>query len=224
VKTTKYNTFIFDFDFTLADATPGIVESVNYALAQAGFEAKDRDSIRKTVGMTLRETFYRLTGTLEEGAAEQFVSDFMDMADRVMADNTVLFDDTIAILEKLKLDGCNTAIVTSKLHRRIDEVLSNYGISDMIDYIVGFEDVDTAKPSPEGVLKAVDHFGVSKQSVLYIGDTLIDAATAAGASVDFAAVVTGTTAEQEFSGFPHICVSRSLTELMNSRQLFELRS
>jgi phosphoglycolate phosphatase len=224
VKITKYTTFIFDFDFTLADATPGIVESVNYALAQAGFEAKDRDSIRKTVGMTLRETFYKLTGALEEGAAEQFVADFMVMADRVMADNTVLFDDTIAILEKLKSDGCNTAIVTSKLHRRIAEVLANYGISDMIDYIVGFEDVDAAKPSPEGLLKAIDHFGVSRRSVLYVGDTLIDATTAASASVDFAAVVTGTTAEHEFSGLPHICVSRNLTELMNSRQLFEFHS
>ena len=59
-----YTTFVFDFDYTLADATVGIVDSANYALDKLGLERKDRGSIRKTVGMTLRETFSVLTNSL----------------------------------------------------------------------------------------------------------------------------------------------------------------
>lgn len=210
----KYTTYIFDFDFTLADATNGIVDSVNYALNRLGLDSKDRDSIRKTVGMTLTEIFFVLTGISDEHLAKQFVSLFRGMADKVMADNTVLFDDTIETLSQLKSNHFNTAIVTSKLHYRIDEVLKNNAITGLIDYIVGFEDVDIAKPSPEGLLKTVEHFNVEKRFVLYIGDSLIDANTAVNASVDFAAVVTGTTTAQEFMSLPHIYTAENLKDLM----------
>jgi phosphoglycolate phosphatase-like HAD superfamily hydrolase len=102
----KYNTFMFDFDFTLADATPGIVESVNYAFAKLEFEPQDCESIRRTVGMTLKNAFAQLCGTSDMALAEQFVLHFKDMADKVMAVNTVLFDDTIPTLTELKERGC----------------------------------------------------------------------------------------------------------------------
>jgi phosphoglycolate phosphatase len=211
----KYTTYIFDFDFTLADATPGIVTCVNYALKQLEWEPKDRDTIRKTVGMTLRETFRALTGSSDQEAAERFVSFFTVMADKVMTDNTSLFDDTAEVLKRLKRSNHGIAIVTSKLHYRIDEVLQKYKISNLIDCIVGFEDVAAAKPSPEGLLKAIARLGAAKPSVLYIGDSLIDANTAANASVDFAAVLTGTTTGREFLEWPHICIAEKLTELIN---------
>jgi phosphoglycolate phosphatase len=136
------------------------------------------------------------------------------MADKVMTDNTVLFNDTIEVLSQLKKKRCGTAIVTSKFHYRIDEVLNKYGISELIDCIVGYEDVDTAKPAPQGLLSAVAHFGSDKQSVLYIGDSLIDANTALNAEIDFAAVITGTTSAEEFFDLPCICIVSDLTALM----------
>lgn len=199
----RYKTYIFDFDYTLADATPGIVESINYALNQAGLKSENCDTIKKTVGMTLKDTLFELTGVSDEYTIERFVAHFKYMADRVMADNTVLLPDTVFVLSDLKQNGCNTAIVTSKLHYRIDEVLKKYKITELIDFIVGFEDVAEAKPSPEGLLKAIKFFGGDKRSVLYIGDSLIDANTAAGAEVDFAAVLTGTTAGEDFAELPN---------------------
>lgn len=209
----KYKTYIFDFDFTLVDATTGIVESINYALNHVGLNSESNENIRKTVGMTLKNTFFELTGVSDEQTTECFVSNFKYMADKVMADNTVLFADTIEVLSGLKKSKYNTAIVTSKFHYRIDEVLKNYNITEMIDYIVGFEDVVEAKPSPEGLLKAIEYFGNDKQTVLYIGDSLIDANTALNAKIDFAAVLTGTTLRQEFIPLPHICIVDNLTEL-----------
>jgi phosphoglycolate phosphatase len=210
----KYKFYIFDFDFTLADATPGIVESVNYALIRLDLKPENRDNIRKTVGMTLKDTFFKLTGITDTQLSEQFAFYFKIMADQVMTENTVLFNDSINVLTKLKKKGCGNAIVTSKFHYRIDEVLCKYGITELIDYIVGYEDVDTAKPAPQGLLKAVAHFGSDKRSVLYIGDSLIDANTAVNAEIDFAAVITGTTGAQEFSRLPYIYIANDLTTLM----------
>lgn len=210
----KYTTFIFDFDYTLADATDGIVASANYALKKLNLEPKSRDDIRSTVGLTLRETFLRLTEISDKQSAEQFVSFFKESADEVMTDNTYMLDDTISTLTKLKQMNCKTAIVTSKLHYRIDDVLRKYAITELVDYIVGFEDVDIPKPSPEGLQKVIKYFGARERSVLYVGDSLTDANTAKNASIDFAAVTTGTTTRQDFILLPHIHIAKNLTELM----------
>jgi phosphoglycolate phosphatase len=212
----KYTTFIFDFDYTLADATTAIVECVNYTLEQAGLRPKSCDDIRKVVGIALRDMLFELTGVVDDKILDQLVSDFIFMADKVMKEKTVLYDDTVDTLLKLKNSGHNTAIVTNKFHYRIIEVLEKFDITELVDYIVGSEDVKVPKPSPEGLLKAIDFFREDKSLVLYIGDSHIDANTAASASVDFAAVLTGTTIMEEFLKLPHIYIAKNLTELIQN--------
>jgi len=209
----KYKTYIFDFDYTLADATVGIVKCVNYALDQMGLGQKNCEEIRKTVGMTLGNILYTLTGISDKQSAELFISHFMLMADKVITDSTLLFPDTISVLSRLKELNCNTAIVTTKVRYRVEEALRKFDITGMIDYVIGLEDVTTPKPSPEGLLSAISKFGNDKQTVLFTGDSLLDANAASNAGVDFAAVLTGTTTEQEFLPFPHILIAQSLTEV-----------
>ncbi|MCL2367866.1 MAG: HAD family hydrolase [Oscillospiraceae bacterium] len=210
----KYTTYIFDFDFTLADAGAGIIASANHALKQLGFPESDPEDIRQTVGMTLHDTFTALTGVQDEELREKFTFTFKRKADEIMTDNTVLFADTIDVLRRLKKENCKTAIVTTKDHYRIDEVLEKYDIPELIDYIVGFEDVVATKPSPEGLFKTIAHLDVEKSVALYVGDSLIDANAALNASMDFGAVITGTTPASEFQALPHVCIARNLTELM----------
>ena len=164
----KYKTFIFDFDYTLVDATEGIVICVNHALEKAGLEQASIDNIRKTVGMTLQDMFSYLTGINDTAVADRFFSDFMQKADSIMTENTYLIDDTIAVLTMLKNAGYNIAIVTTKVRYRVNEILEKYSFSGLIDFIVGYEDVENVKPSPEGLLKAIDFFGNDKNSVLFI--------------------------------------------------------
>jgi len=210
----SYNTYIFDFDYTLADATMGIVECVNFALNQMGLEQKNCEEIRKTVGMTLRDIFFTLTGISDKQQTEVFFSHFMFMADRIITENTVLYPDAIDILTHLKKCDYKTAVVTTKVRYRVEEILSKFNIKDLVDYIVGYEDVKSPKPSPEGLQKAITHFGCDKETVLFIGDSLIDANAANNAGIDFAAVLTGTTTEEDFLALPNIIIADSLTKII----------
>ena len=51
---------IFDFDYTLGDSSNGIALSINYALERLGYEAQKMDAIRKTIGLSLKETFFEV--------------------------------------------------------------------------------------------------------------------------------------------------------------------
>jgi phosphoglycolate phosphatase len=157
----------------------------------------------------------QLTDNKDKALINRFKNLFGEKADEVMSKNTVLFDDTVNTLQRLKHDGFNTGIVTTKYHYRIVETLNMHGVLDLIDVIVGGEDVKVPKPSPEGLLLAIDSLNAQPGGVLYVGDSLVDAKTALAANVDFAAVTTGTTNEKEFSQYPCIRVLKNLSELFN---------
>jgi phosphoglycolate phosphatase len=212
----KYNTFIFDFDYTLADATIGIVSSFNHAFSKLDIPVQDVDSIRKTVGLPIDEAFIELTNYKNEALINRFKTLFREKADEVMTKNTVLFDDTVNTLQNLKKNGYNTGIVTTKYRYRIVETLNTHGIFDLVDVVIGGEDVKIPKPSPEGLLLAIDYLNIQRKNVLYVGDSLIDAKTAFSANVDFAAVTTGTTNEDDFLQYPCIKISKNLSELFYS--------
>ena len=129
-----------------------------------------------------------------------------------MVSNTVLYRDAKEILQCLKNKGCKTGIVTTKLHYRIEQILDKFGIRNLVDIIVGAEDAKVEKPSPEGLLWAIEHLNINKENVIYVGDSMVDAQTAERAGVDFAGVMTGVTSRKDFDRFQHVCIGQNLTE------------
>lgn len=201
---------IFDFDYTLGDSTKGIVLSVNYALERLGYGAKEDEDIKRTIGLSLKDTFFALTDKNDLKEAELFANYFKDKADDVMVENTVLYENVKETLLKLKDNGYKIGIVTTKFHYRIEQILFKYDADKLVDVIVGAEDVKVEKPNPEGLLWAIDYFGVDKSEVLYVGDSIVDAKTAENADVNFVAVLTGTTTRDEFAGYNNVCVCKNI--------------
>lgn len=208
-----YSAYLFDFDYTLGDATNGIVESVNYALEQMHFEVYTKDDIKKTVGMHLSDTYTHLTKDDKNENRARFIQLFKKKADEVMVENTSLYADTEKVLYILKGLNIKTAIVTTKYHYRITEILNKFKISHLIDVIIGGEDVKNSKPHPESIEMALRLLNRKPQNCLYVGDSLIDAETAFNSKLDFIAVTTGTTPKEEFVRFPYVRIVSCLSEL-----------
>lgn len=208
-----YKAVIFDFDYTLGDSTNGIVRSANYALTKLGYEKKEVGEIKRTVGLTLKETFRALTGDPEDSKAARFAELFREKADIVMTDNTILYNDTMMVLSEFSCLGIKTGIVTTKFHYRIDAVLRKFKAEKLVGVVVGGEDVSAAKPDPEGLFKAIEALRVDKCDALYVGDSLVDARTAQAAGVNFAAVLTGTT--DDFSEYDKVFIGKDLSEILN---------
>ena len=91
---TKIRGIIFDFDFTLADSSKGVLECVNYALQKLGFTKFPKKEINKTIGHTLEDTFIKLLGEQPLDKTEKFKHFFIKRADEIMADFTILFTET----------------------------------------------------------------------------------------------------------------------------------
>lgn len=204
---------IFDFDYTLGDSTNGIVLSVNYALEKLKYGAKDTEAIRKTIGLSLKDTFWTLTKTDNMNEAELFSKYFIEKADMVMVENTQLYDGVKEVLSNLKAKGFKIGIVTTKLRYRIEQILDKFNAFNLVDIIIGAEDVKIEKPAPDGLLQVIDRLKLSKEDMLYVGDSLVDAKTAENAQVNFAGVLTGTTTKDEFELHRNVFIGKHVKDV-----------
>lgn len=209
-----YKAYLFDFDYTLANSEKGIVMCFQHVFERNGFKGIEEDAIKKTIGLTLEEAFMLLTGIKDRETVAGYRKQYVEKSDEVMVANTKLFPEALPMLRKLKKQGVKTGIISTKYRYRIESTIRLYGMDELIDLVIGGEDVETAKPSPEGVWKALDRLKCGREETLYIGDSLVDARAAQNAGVHFAAVTTGTTTAADFETVPHVSVMENLSELV----------
>lgn len=212
----SYTTYLFDFDYTLADSSRGIVTCFRNVLTRHEYMEVTDEEIKRTIGKTLQDSFSILTGVTDPEQLEVFRKEYVKEADVHMTVNTVLFLETKSVLIALKDAGARVGIISTKYRFRIKELLDQHFPPNFMDIIVGGEDVKNAKPSPEGLLLAIKQLHTTKAETLYIGDSTVDAETAQAAGVDFAGITHGVTTVQELSKYPHWKIMSTLEELLES--------
>ena len=210
-----YQTYLFDFDYTLADSSKGIVMCYRNVLERHGHTGISDEQIKRTIGKTLVDSFAILSGITETDTLEIYRKEYVKEADKYMTANTRLFPETAEVLTQLKAQGAKIGIISTKYRYRIMELLGHALPQGTIDLIVGGEDVQTPKPSPEGVFIALEKLHTEKASTLYIGDSIVDAETAQAAGTDFAGVLHGTTTREELAAYPHTDIMNDLTALLS---------
>ncbi|WP_304153522.1 HAD family hydrolase [Megamonas hypermegale] len=209
-----YKFYLFDFDYTLANAETGIVKCFKLLMQQEGYFISPDDEIKKTIGLPMIEAIRVLFKEDDDKLLHELKDKYTEFADIHMTPNTVLYQQTIPALRRIKESGAKTAIISSKTRRRIMQTLTRDNIADLVEFVIGSEDVKTHKPSPEGMFMAIERFGADKKDVLYIGDNVIDGEAAQNAGVDFAAVLTGNNVREDFFNLPHVKIMNTLAELL----------
>ena len=210
-----YQLYLFDFDYTLVNSEQGIVGCFHRTIDAWHLPPQTDDAIRQTIGLPMEEAVEILTKLHDAKDIDRFIDDYRRDADVNMTPNTHFYPDTLPTLRALRKRGAKITIISTKTRSRIEEKFVTDHCTDVIDHIIGCEDVTEMKPSPEGIEKAIALFGAKKRDVLYTGDSLVDAGAAKNAGVAFAAVTTGATPAEAFADVPHVKIMKSLSELLS---------
>lgn len=212
-----YSTILFDFDYTLADSSVGIVRCANYALRELGLPERDPELIRLTIGLSLPKTLVALAGTGHEALAEEFTRLFIIHADEVMAVNTAVYPFTAPLLADLRQSGYQLGIVSTKRRSQISQILQNVGLDTAVDSIVGYEDVTHHKPDPTSLQLAMQQLGEPDPTrCLYVGDSISDGGATQRLGMPFVGVLTGKTPRATLRKFPHIAILNSAADLRHT--------
>lgn len=205
---------LFDFDFTLADSSSGIITCINYALSEMGLGESSTDDIIKTVGLYLHEALVVLKGEQHRSRGQEFLEHFTHKADEVMVVGTFFLPGAKKVLTTLHQLGYRLAIVSTKYRFRIETILERDGLQDNVEVVIGGEDVTQHKPHPEGLLKAADRLGLPVERCVYVGDSEVDASAAKSAPMKYVAVKTGATPLETFDSYPRVALLDSVANLV----------
>ena len=164
---------IFDFDGTLADTHPLIVESFLSTAQHYGLKNPNRQWLEDNMGMGLKEMMQQFIPNLVN--YDEAIEFFRNYQMSKFVETVKLFDGVAVGLKILKEKGYQMSIFTNKSTRFLAPILTKYNLQlGYFDYIIGSEDVNNPKPNPEGILKIANLYQTTSQNCVMIGDSYAD--------------------------------------------------
>lgn len=170
----KKKIVILDFDGTLADTKPVILNTFHRTFDAMHLPQHSDEEIAATIGLPLMEAFPVLEPMDKETAAE-CTATYRDIFEDVNREIGVpMFPHVADTLRKLHAEGSILTIATSRGYKSAAEFIRSFHLDDIIKFIIAAEDVRHAKPDPEPVTKTLKHFNLRPEEAVVIGDTHFD--------------------------------------------------
>ena len=183
MNTKRIKAVIFDCDGVMFDTTGANTAYYNRILKHLGRPELTPDQFAychmHTVGNALKFLFED-AGLLEAAHAvkrEMGYRDFIPMME--------IEPHLKALLDWLRPE-IKTAVGTNRSDT-MDEVLEVHGLTDGFDLVVTSHDVPAPKPAPDILNRVLEHFRISADEAIYIGDSSLDEQSARAAGIPLVA-------------------------------------
>lgn len=203
---------LFDFDGTLADTKPAIVDTARRVLREWGMTDDEIADPGRLVGPPFPAAFSIVYGMSDEDAAE-VTRRYRAIYAKLGLETHMLFDGMAELLQSLKAAGKRLAITTSKREEMAHTMLADNGVEQLFDVIVGQTDPTRAdKTTLLGDTLAA--LGCSADEAVMVGDRFYDVEGAAANGVPCVGVYLGGTAPKgELEAAGAAACAHSVSEL-----------
>lgn len=180
----KFKGVIFDIDGTLTFTNQLIFDSFNHITQKYLGKPYSNEEVIALFGPTEDVIFKQLFPTQFEQVKKDYY-EYYHQNHQI----ALLYDGIKELLIDLKNANCILGIYTGKGRTSSLITLNFLGVRELFDLIVTGDDVENHKPSPEGIIKFINEFGLDKKEVIMIGDAPFDIEAAKEAGVEIASVI-----------------------------------
>lgn len=197
---------IFDFDGTIADTMTRICDKAREILIEYGLTDEEIGDIRRIVGPPFPQAFSIIYGLSEEQAAEIAAKYRRSYKDGLGVEAWPAFDGIPEALIKLRSEGCELAIASSKGQYLIDQAVDDNAIRHLFTAIEGklkdnvLDKVGTIRHVIETISRKVEGEGMPPLTLddcVMVGDRFYDVDAAAEVGIPCIGVTWGGTCERE---------------------------
>ena len=194
---------IFDLDGTLLDTIADLAVATNHALMQLGYPTHETEVIRTFVGNGINKLLERALPANErtEENVMRMRTHFRPYYDAHNADLSAPYPGIVSLLEALQEKGLQLAVASNKYQEATAKLVEQYFPTISFIEVLGQRDGIAVKPDPIIVFDILKKTDVSKEEVLYVGDSGVDMQTAQNAGVDAVAVTWGFRPRTELESF-----------------------
>lgn len=204
---------IFDMDGTVLNTLTDLTICTNYALEQLGYAhdfPADRVKLCYGAGIIadMEKSIAMAKGCTDEdlefvgneiplshfGFGEKEVLALRDVFSPYYADHSgdhsAPYEGIVDLLKELRNRKIKTAIASNKDESDV-VALAEKLFPQLFDRIIGNSPKRNRKPAPDMINDIADEWNLSKEEILYVGDSEVDLETAINANVKFLAVPWG---------------------------------
>jgi phosphoglycolate phosphatase len=185
----RYDLIVWDWDGTIMDSTPTIVNCIQQACRDLGFKEPDDSLASSVIGLGIQDSLRRAVPWIEP-------VHFPKLTDRfrfhyLAKDHELhLFEGIRELLEDLRNEGYLLGVATGKSRVGLDRSLEFHQLGHVF-HETRTADESFSKPHPGMLLELSDVMQVPTRRMLMIGDTTHDLDMASNAGVDAIAVTYG---------------------------------
>jgi phosphoglycolate phosphatase len=189
---------IFDLDGTLLDTLEDLASSVNYALLSQGFPTISLEKVRGFVGNGARNLMERSCGIKDYPKLDELFAAFKVHYDENCRVKTKPYAGIKELLERLKQDGANIAVLSNKPNAPVQVLIEEYFPGAFV-YVQGEDEANGVfrKPNPSGLLALMKKMQATKEDTLFVGDSEVDIQTAKNGGLTGCGVLWGFRNRQE---------------------------
>lgn len=180
----KYDVILFDLDGTLTDSSPGIINSIIYALKKYDITVENRAELRKFLGPPLHESFREFYGFDEEKSMEavRFYREYFST--KGLLENEV-YDGIHSLLKNLCDKGKRLIVATSKPQEFTNRIMEHFGLCEYFELIAGSNMDGTRSKKAEVIEYALQKCQITdKSKVVMVGDRMHDIFGANAVGID----------------------------------------
>ncbi len=204
---------VFDLDGTLVDSRRDLATAVNATRIGLGLPELSLSEVVAKVGAGARNLVRRaLPAEIEGRRFEDAFDAFLTHYAAVCLDTTRLYPGLEELLPRLARRA-PLAVLTNKPEATSRRILEGLGVAALFDPIVGGDTLPVRKPDPAGIFHLVQRFGLAPASLLLVGDSAIDAATATAAGCRFVLMEWGFATDAERAELAADARARDAAEL-----------
>lgn len=184
---------VFDLDGTLADTLPDIAGALGKVASKYGSYGDLMELVRRGIGNGARKLMERVYDALQisKENLEADLAEYRDLYAQNSCIDTVLYKNTLPVLEELKKRGIAMAVATMKPRESTQAVLEKLGIAHYFFRIISADDMQAPKPDPWSVNTCIAQKGVRPEETLMIGDSMTDVGAGKSAGAVSVAVLGG---------------------------------
>ena len=211
---------IFDLDGTLINTIDDLGQACNHALSACGFPTHTIEDYPRLVGNGINKLIERALPEQHrnETTVLRLREYFVPFYDKHNCDLTRPYNGIPELLKALKAAGHTLAVASNKYQAATEKIVAHY-FPNTFDVVLGEREGIPRKPDPQivwDILASLPSTINHKPSTLYVGDSLVDAATAKAANLPFVACTWGfCTKEQLLTAQPDYMITHPL-ELLNT--------
>lgn len=186
-----YKLAIFDFDGTLVNSTPGIIETMKQVCDFYRFDDQFVSKWSQLIGISLKDQAKILLPDESLDFHEEVTNKYREYYNEKFIDLCPPFEHLTEMLYELNKKEIKITIASSKKSFLIEHVLAHHDLENFFQMVIGHDRVSNHKPHPESVAITMDELGHGQKETVVIGDSVYDLEMANNAGVDAIGVTTG---------------------------------